>query len=317
MDLRQLQTFEAIIATGSYVKAAEALQYAQPTITLHMHQLEATLGVKLFARKGRSMQLTPAGRMLHEQAGVLLRHADTTRQMLADLVAGEAGHVRLGAIEPAASLHLPAILMPYCELHPKVRLSLEVANSTTLCERVAAGQLDAAIAAAPPAGLSLVFIPLFLEPLTLLVPENHPLADQVTVTLADVARHRILLSERTCAYRQLVERAIVQHGASPYATMELGSLGLVKQGVQDGLGVAILPESIVTPPPEGTRVRALEGERIALTVGLVVPDREDALYYRAVHEVLAQLATRLAQEGYFVPKRLRSVPALEGDKTDS
>jgi DNA-binding transcriptional LysR family regulator len=229
--------------------------------------------------------------------------------MLADLVAGEAGHMRLGAIEPAASLRLPPILLPYFEAHPRVQLSLEVANSTTLRERVAAGQLDAAIAAAPPAELSLVFIPLFVEPLTLLVPENHPLASQALVTLADVARHRILLSERTCAYRQLVERAMLQHGASLYATIELGSLGLVKRGVQDGLGIAILPESIVVPPPEGTRVRTLEDEPISLTVGFVLSDREDALAYQAVHDVLAQLATHLVREGYVVPKRLRDIPA--------
>src|SRR5215813_11612358 len=102
MELRHLQTFQAVVRAGSFLQAAEELQYAQSTITLHIQQLEADLGVKLFARQGKRVHLTEAGRSLREQADHLLEYVATLQQNMADLVSGEAGHVRLGAVEPTA-----------------------------------------------------------------------------------------------------------------------------------------------------------------------------------------------------------------------
>src|SRR5579862_5042020 len=114
MELRHIYTFQAIVKEGSFLKAAEKLMYAQSTITLHIQQLEAELGVKLFARQGKKVQLTEAGRSLRDQADHLLDYVATLQQNMADLVSGEAGHVRLGAVEPTASLRLPPLLVEYC-----------------------------------------------------------------------------------------------------------------------------------------------------------------------------------------------------------
>src|SRR5262249_16760397 len=113
LELRQLITFRAVVEQGSLLRAAATLGYAQSTVTLHVQQLEAALGVPLFGRRGRRLTLTEAGRVLRERAAPLLDQVAALRQSLRELGAGLAGHVRLGAIEPAASLRLPSVLVRF------------------------------------------------------------------------------------------------------------------------------------------------------------------------------------------------------------
>jgi DNA-binding transcriptional LysR family regulator len=91
MDLRHLQTFKVIAETGSFVQAAERLQYAQSTLTLHIQQLEAELGVELFDRQRRKIQLTAAGHTLLIHTQHVLNQVEQMQQDLSDLAAGESG----------------------------------------------------------------------------------------------------------------------------------------------------------------------------------------------------------------------------------
>src|SRR5262245_6835072 len=106
MELRYLATFQSIVREGSFIKAAETLSYAPSTITLHVQHLEAELGFKLFVRQGKQIQLSTAGQALYEQADALLQHARTLEQTMKEIVAGESGSLRMGVIEPAASVYL-------------------------------------------------------------------------------------------------------------------------------------------------------------------------------------------------------------------
>ena len=269
MDLRQLQTFQAVVEHGSFMRAAEALQYAQSTITLHIQQLEADIGAPLFARQGKKTQLTEAGRLLCAEAAQILGRVEALRRTMRELVDGEAGYVRLGAIEPAASLRLPELLVPFCAERPRVWLALEVGGTRAISRSVAAGDLDLGVASPPPASLGLVFEPLFVERMALLAREEHPLARADTISVRDLRGHRLLLTEQICAYRQLVEQTLVAQGANPYSGIEIGSMAALACAVQQGLGIGIVPAIIACPPPPGTVLREIERLQLGLPVGLV------------------------------------------------
>src|SRR5687768_15625176 len=132
MELRHLETFHAAVRYGSFVRAAESLQYAQSTITLQIQQLEQDLGVKLFQRDGRRLRLTEAGRLLRDRTDHLLDSVTSLRQTMASIATGDAGFVRFGAIEPAASRRLAPLLVRYTAERPRVRLSLEVSGTVTI-----------------------------------------------------------------------------------------------------------------------------------------------------------------------------------------
>src|ERR1044071_3587384 len=115
MELRYLSTFQTIVREGSFTKAADKLHYAPSTITLHVQHLETELGFKLFVRQGKQIQLSTAGRALYEQADALLQQSRALEQTMKEIVAGETGSLRLGVIEPAASLRLVPLLAEFCQ----------------------------------------------------------------------------------------------------------------------------------------------------------------------------------------------------------
>lgn len=292
MEFRHLQTFQAIAQEGSFLKAAEKLQYAQSTITLHIQQLEAELGVKLFSRRGKRTELTIAGRTLRDHADQLLHRAANLQQTMTDLVAGEAGHLRIGSIEPVASVHLPAILVQFCHEHPKVRLTLEVGVTQVISQRVATGLLDLAICSPPAANLGLTFELLFQDPIALLIPENHRLATVDEISIPLLADERLILTEEHCPYRNILEKALLPHGINPFSGIEIVSLEALKQLVKHGLGIGIMPAAAIALPPASTVTRSISGLDLKLPVGIVFGS-EASLPGSALDSLVTNLKTNL------------------------
>jgi DNA-binding transcriptional LysR family regulator len=269
MELRHLETFDAACRHGSFVKAAAQLQYAQSTITLQVQQLEQDLGVKLFERDGRRLRLTEAGRLLRDRAERLLEGVTSLKETMAAIATGDAGYVRFGAIEPAASRRLAPLLVSFSRERPNVRLSIEVSGTVSISERVASGELDAGLCSPPSSRLGLAFEPLFVEPMALLLPEDDPLAFAGEVPL-DALRHvRLLLPDAGCAYRELIERSLGEHGFAPRVQFEISSMGMLARAVQAGMGAAIIPCASADPPPAGTAFRQVAGIDLGLQLGLV------------------------------------------------
>lgn len=293
MELRHLQTFQAILQEGSFLQAAEKLQYAQSTITLHIQQLEAELGVQLFSRRGKKVQLTTAGRSLREHADHLLHRAAALQQVMLDLVAGEAGHLRIGSIEPVASMRLSGLLVQLCREYPKVRLTLETGVTQVLSQRVVDGELDIAICSPPSARLGLAFELLFCDPMALLIPATHPLSEKVVIQVADLRGERLLLTERNCPYREVFEKAILTHGITPFTGLEIMSLEVLRRMVVSGLGVGVMPVDSITPAPQGTVVRTIDGLSLELPVG-VAQSLEGSIPRLTLELLLQRLRNELA-----------------------
>ena len=268
MEFRHLETFQAIIEAGSFLQAAEKLQYAQSTITLHIQQLEAELDVKLFSRRGKKVQLTTAGRALSTHAGFLLHRTALLQKDMAELVAGKSGHIRIGSIEPVASLRLPSLLVSFCRQHPNIRLTLETGVTRAIAQRVARGELDLAICSPPDAKLGLSFETLFCDPMALLIPIEHRLSKKETIEAWDLAEERLLLTEANCPYRKVFEAEILSRGVNPYSGIEIMSLKILQSMVESGLGIGVMPTAVVTPPPDSTVVRTINNLNLELPVGI-------------------------------------------------
>jgi LysR family transcriptional regulator, regulator of the ytmI operon len=292
MEFRHLQTFQAIAQEGSFLKASEKLQYAQSTITLHIQQLEAELGVKLFSRRGKRTELTVAGRTLQDHADYLLYRAANLQQTMTDLVAGEAGHLRIGSIEPVASVHLPQVLAQFCHEHPKVRLTLEIGVTQVISQRVAAGSLDVAICSPPSANLDLAFELLFQDPIALLIPETHRFATLDCISVSSLVGERLILTEEHCPYRNILEKALLPHGINPFSGIEVMSLEALKQMVRCGLGVGVMPAAAIASPPPHTITRNISELNLKLPVGVVFQS-ETSFPGSTLYSLISELKTSL------------------------
>jgi LysR family transcriptional regulator, regulator of the ytmI operon len=269
MEFRHLKTFQAITDAGSFSAAAKKLQYAQSTITLHIQQLEAELKVQLFYRQGKCVKLTTAGRALQEHSKQLLNRATALQKTMSDLVLGEAGHLRIACIEPIASISLPTILVEFCRKYPKVRLTLEVGVTRTICQQVSTGKVDLAICSSPPALMGLSFDSLFLDPLILLLPQDHRLVDKKEILVQDLAEERILLTDQNCPYREMLETAFFSYGINPYSGIDIISMEAIKRMIAGGLGIGLVSSAFKESLPDKIIVRNIENLELCLSVGIV------------------------------------------------
>ncbi|OPH53446.1 transcriptional regulator [Paenibacillus ferrarius] len=268
MDFKTLKTFQTIVKYGSFIRAAEEMNYVQSTVTMQMQKLEAELGILLIER-GKKFRLTEAGRLFHEQSLQIVKHMDQLQTHLSDLQMGDAGDIRLGVTEPTASYRLPAILGSFLSEHPKIRISVEFGNTPTLAERLYRGDIDLALCSAPDWSSELYFEPLFKESFVVLMPENHELSQQPFITPEHLRGHRLLITAATCPYRRKLERVLQETGSYPLDTMEIGSMTALQFYVESGLGIALVPEITLKPVPAGTTVRTLSGDLIDMTFGIL------------------------------------------------
>jgi DNA-binding transcriptional LysR family regulator len=290
MDLKTLKTFQLIVKYGSFNRAAEKMNYAQSTVTMQIQKLESDLGIQLIER-GKKLRLTEAGRMFHEQSMQIVKNMEQLQANLSDLQLGESGNIRIGVTEPTASYRLPVILKKFISDYPKIHVSIEFANTPVLCERLLMGELDFALCSAPDLGSELYFEPLFKEEFVVLIPENHPLAENPVIAPADFQGHRLLITSAICPYRRKLEMVMQELGNSSLDTMEIGSMTALKYYVESGLGIALVPKVVLNPLPAGTTVRNICGNRIDMTFGILCKSSDFPLKLAS-----AKLYQRVKQE---------------------
>ena len=290
MDLRHLVTFRAVLREGSFLKAARALRLAQPTVTLHIQELEEDLGLELFDRRGRRRPLTRAGELFAERALPIVEGIDALTESMAEIRDARGGRLHIGSIEPAASERITPILATLRRERPALQVRLEVSGTAGVSRGVANGDVDVGICSPPPAGLDLRFEPLFSQELVLLIPSRHPIARSRSVRASDLEGEPLLATEPGCSYRGAVEAAFQKQGVQPRWALETGSMETLKAAVRQGLGIALLPRSPGLSAAGGV-VKTMSDLDIALPVGLAT--RPDA---GAPPPALAMLVETLRRE---------------------
>jgi LysR family transcriptional regulator, regulator of the ytmI operon len=268
VEFRHLQTFRVAVERRAFAKAAEALDYAQSTVTLHIQQLERELGVALFERAGKRVQLTEAGQQVYEASVRVLEAWRDLAEAARPYAAGLKGTVRVGAIEPAASVRLPAILQRFARAHAEVRLAVTVSGTTTLTRALVNRTIDLAICTKPDRAYELEYTPAFEEELVLLVPAGHRLAGRGSAAARDLERERLLLTDPSCAYRRAAERSVLRQVQPRPEPIEIDSVIALASAVRAGLGLALVPRLGATPAPDGTAVLPIADHPPRLTVGI-------------------------------------------------
>ncbi|WP_026565763.1 LysR family transcriptional regulator [Bacillus sp. UNC41MFS5] len=268
MDLKAVKTFQTIARFGSFQKAAEALNYVQSTVTMQIQKLEMDLGVKLFER-GRKICLTEAGRVFLEKSSILLNDLEYVQSSMDEWLNGETGKIKVGAIEPMAIYRLPNILAPFCDEYPKVQMSIEINNSNRLTEMIKEGELDLAICNTPELDHTITFEPLLTEDVSILISDRHPFAEKKEIFLSDFNNERLLLSGFVCNYRIHLEMSLLKAGVTPQIGLEVNSMSALKEYVQAGLGIAVIPDIIVGTLPKGTVKRRIVDLEIGVVTGIV------------------------------------------------
>jgi DNA-binding transcriptional LysR family regulator len=247
MDLTELRIFKAVAEQGGITKAAASLHRVQSNVTTRVKQLEERLGTQLFHRQGRRLVLSSEGKVLLDYAERMLRLSAEAQAALKGH--GPHGAFRLGALESTAATRLPPLLARYHKRHPAVRLELSTGTSGALVDRLLRGEIEAAFVAEPFPAKNLETVHAFSEELVLITPKTHaPVASP-----KDVDRRVILAFTTGCSYRRRLEAWLGRSSIVAERIMEYGSYHAITACVAAGVGVALVPKSVL-------RATGIEGQ---------------------------------------------------------
>ena len=244
LDLRELKTFRTVATEKSFTRAANTLNYAQSSVTAQVQNLEGELGVPLFDRLGRQIELTVAGRQLLVYAEKLLDLADEARRSVGN-DGQPTGMLTVLAPETLLAYRLPELFKRFQSEYPAVQLSLSAVES---CE--VGGNIEPNIDVAFSLDVAwrephLVVQTLRSEPIVLVVAAGHPLAGKKRVKAEAIGAEQVLVNERVCSYRGLFERTLRAEGVTVTRSLEFLSVEAIKQCALASMGIAVLPEVVV------------------------------------------------------------------------
>lgn len=239
MDLAALEIFRAVVEEGGITRAAERLHRVQSNVTTRIRQLEASLGVPLFLREGKRMVLTPAGQNLHGYACRLLELADEARHAVHP--SKPHGRLRIASMESTAASRLPAILAGYHQAWPDVQLELVTVSTEQAMLALTRFEADCAFVAEPVLDTALASRAAFREELVIIASARHP----PIRSAADLLTPTLLAFEHGCNYRQRLETWYLKDRDTPRRTLELGSYHALIACAAAGIGVAIMPRSVL------------------------------------------------------------------------
>ncbi len=290
MDLTDLLIFNAVVREGGVTRAAERLHRVQSNVTTRIRQLEEDLSVPLFIREGKRLHLAPAGQVLLGYADRLLALADEARGAVQD--AKPRGTFRLGAMESTAAVRLPGLLSEYHRRHPGVVLELRTGNPQVLGSAILAGELDAALVAEPIADAPFEKTLAFDEELVIVAAANHP-----PIGKKGSLPPTIIVFEHGCPHRKRLEDLYAGRCEMAERTIELASYHAMLGCVAAGMGIALIPRSVLTTFPERKRLsvhRLARSENCAQTV-LIWRKGAGSANVKALEQIIRSRSSRPRQ----------------------
>ena len=261
--LPQLCMFEASARLGSFTRAAEELHMAQPTASVQIKKLSATVGLPLFEQIGKRIYLTEAGSRLQASCREVFRTLSDLEDTLAGMRGLDSGRLRL-AVSTAAKYFAPRMLAEFIRRYPGIEVSLQIHNRQGLIERLAANQDDLYIFADPPGSEEVVTQKILPNPMVVFARADHPLAQEKKISFARLAQEPFLMREPGSGTRLAAEAIFDGHHLKPRVTMELSTNEAIKQTILTGFGVSILSRYSFGLDTEQSQLTCLDVEGFPL-----------------------------------------------------
>jgi DNA-binding transcriptional LysR family regulator len=262
LDVRRLRVLREVASHGSFSAAADALSYTQSAVSQQIAALEREAGSRLVERSARGVRLTDAGRALVSHAdAILARLADAEDELQA--IAGlRGGRLRVAAFPSACATLMPLAVRRFRELHPGVELSLLPADPDDALRLLRTGEADVALsieatfACTTPDDIERV--ELLDDPMYIMLPAGHPLADRARVRLGDLVDEQWMIGTTdTCPDASIFVRTCQAAGFEPRVAFHLDDYNAIQGFVAAGMGVSFIPDLALVAVRDDVVIRSL------------------------------------------------------------
>jgi DNA-binding transcriptional LysR family regulator len=263
MELRQLECFVAVVEESSFTRAAARLHIVQSAVSATIASLERELDTRLLLRTTRHIGLTDAGLQLLPKARATLEAARDARDAVHEVSGGIRGTLRIGTMSSLGLIDLPGLLGEFHREHPAVSVQLAIVGngSPGLVAALAEGRLDLSFVSVPghrPAGVHIR--DLTANPLDLVVPRGHRLADRSELTISDLADESFIDFPQGYGNRAVADRAFSAAGLARHVAIEITDITAGTDFIRHRLGVALLPRAVLIPDDDLAVLRVTDAD---------------------------------------------------------
>lgn len=245
MDIRQLEYFMEVAKQLNFTKAASTLHISQPSLSKTIKNMEDTLGVPLFYRSAKQLELTDAGKALLTNAKTVIDAFNNLTSELTDVVNLKKGEVRIGIPPIIGAAFFSTIISQYIESYPGIQVTLTEVGSKKIKDGVDEGTLDIGLICNLPIQKgSFETIKLLKDPLMLIVHHEHQLASKPFITFKEIESEPLIQYRHDFSLHDSIMEECARHGFYPHIVCESSQKDFMIEMVEAKLGVALLPSKI-------------------------------------------------------------------------
>jgi DNA-binding transcriptional LysR family regulator len=246
MELRHLRTLAAVARHRSFTQAAGELYLTQSAVSQHVRRLEEELGVEVFRRSSRSVDLTAEGRLVLAYAQRVLREVEGLHLELEELTGLLRGELRIGGMYPTGVYDLAEVLADFRGEHPGVSIHMLEGTQDELLALLRADELDCVFTAVDPDRIGEEFAATLIwqDEFVVAMPLDHRLANGDHVTLDQLAEEDLITYRENSALRGRLERKLSERELEPRNAFVCTEMGAVRALASKGMGVAVMPRSV-------------------------------------------------------------------------
>jgi DNA-binding transcriptional LysR family regulator len=244
LDVYELNIFLAAAATENFSKAARQLNLTQPAVSMQVQTLEKKLGVMLFQRTGRNLNLTEQGRALIPLAREMVNRAIRIEEEIESLKGKVVGHLRIGCSTTTGKYFLPQLAARFRRRHPQVQMTIYNHGRESVLAELCEGVVQLAVVSAQPASCrDAEYRHFFTDHMVLIVPASHPWAGREVITAKELCQADFILRDLQSGTRQETEAMLKEVGLSTddlKVVMEIGNSEAISMAVEEGIGAAFV-----------------------------------------------------------------------------
>ena len=267
-DLADLRGFLAVADLGSFRAASESLHLSQSAVSRRVDKLEEALGVDLFVRTTRHVELTTVGRTFVHKARAVMNELESALVGIADFAERISGVVTVACVPSAVGHFLPGVIREFHRLHPRIRVRLIDESSADLLLAVADGEADLGLTYIGTQEPDIEFEPLLEDPFVVACTPEHPLARRRRVTWAELAQYDYVSLAQGSGNRFLLDQALAHVERKPDWFCEVRHVPALVSLVEAGLGIGVVPR-LALPPRGRLASIALEEPSLSRSIGII------------------------------------------------
>jgi len=239
LTFRQLKVFEVVARLLNYTRAAKELHLSQPAVSMQIKQLEEQADTPLIEKLGKKLYLTEVGHEMYNYARSTMQQLLDLEETIAQMKTLQQGHLKL-AVASTANHFVIRLLARFARVHPKISISLDVTNRSSLLDLLDQNECDLVIMGRPPDGHNLISSPFLENPLVVVSNPNHYLAEKNHVSLKELAKEEFVIREEGSGTRSAIERFFKEHDLEFKTKMDMSNNRAIKHAAEEDLGLAIV-----------------------------------------------------------------------------